>query len=259
MSSLLPRLLDRLHYELSWSVRSWFQDNNAPAFQAHYQRACADVLAACAAADLTVFAIEGTLIGLLRYGRNGLPGVQPWVDDDVDLMSVTATPDEWITKSAAVRTTLLARGWTDSMRRTSWMSTADQPGTRTDKLKLRLFSGHPRIWTHLDLHNCVSPPDGTHLISHDLPDAYPFQTWQGRLPRDLVFPLRQARCYAQTAPVPQQPLTILRGWNGGEYAQGNLLYPRQPLDPAQRQAVIDSVRALDAAGHASFAELLPDA
>lgn len=257
MPSRSKQLMASIRDWFEWGIQTWLRDRRSPDFIQHHHAAMSDVLGACSALKLKYWAIEGTLISLLRYGNLGHPGENPSIDDDIDLMVAHSCHEEWIESALALRKALQHQGWEDAFHTGPLLSTSTRPGARTDKLKLRKFSPHSRrVWTHLDLHSGIIDGDQSHLMSHPAPDEYPFQKWQGRLPREWIFPLRTARCDEITCPVPQRSIELLACWHNGEYEASSLLYPLHPISDAERQKINQTVTALDQAGYASFAPLL---
>lgn len=258
MRSRFHRYLAPFHDSFIWTAQSWLRDKKSATFIHHHNAAMKEVLNACAELKLNFWAIEGTLIALLRYGHLGKSGENPSIDDDIDLMVAHESHEAWTTAALGLRETLLRQGWEDAFRAGPLLSTSDTPGARRDKLKLRKFSAKSRrIWTHLDLHSGIISNCRNYLISHDTTHDYPFQQWNGRLPWDWISPLRTARFNDQTCPVPQRSIEILAGWNNGEYDEKTLLYPLRPLGVEERRHIDRSVTELDQAGYASFASLLP--
>ena len=78
-------------------------------FRDLYERAINDVLDALDVVGVTDWLTEGTLIGLLRYGRNDNPATRRSVDHDVDVMVEVVSPVE--RDRLAVELSGHRRGW----------------------------------------------------------------------------------------------------------------------------------------------------
>jgi hypothetical protein len=244
-------------HDFLWGIRGSVRDRRSGTFRRHYERGILDVLAACERSGAPFWFTEGTLIGLLRHGRNDVPELANPTDDDVDVMVETGAHEAWLEVSEGVRRDLLSRGWSDSAPWGSRLSTSRSPGARQDKLKLRLLDpGNPRVWTHVDFHSYLLRPGASFAESHGTPDEYPFEHWAGRMPVTLIHPMRQCACHGRTAPCVRDPIAVLRGWHGAEYARSDLAFPPGKLTPGQRASIEASIRELDARDMASFAPLL---
>merc|ERR1712079_226783 len=48
---------------------------------------------------------------------------------------------------------------------------------------------------------------------------FPLQNWNGKVPWNVIYPLRQCRVgdSAWRVPCPNKPVELIRGWNNGEY------------------------------------------
>merc|ERR1711990_134348 len=53
----------------------------------------------------------------------------------------------------------------------------------------------------------------------DYSSVFPLQNWRGRMPIEIIFPLKVCRIgsWEWRAPCPNLPLQFLNGWNEGEY------------------------------------------
>jgi hypothetical protein len=223
----------------------------SPAFRALYARAMRDVVESCEAAGATFWFTEGTLIWMLRYGRNDPSGIRDVVDDDVDLMIETATHEEWLARSEELWARLRERGWRHRTR----SSTSRARGARPDKMQVWLRG--PRLHRlNADVHSYLRDEAAGVAISHGDAHSYPFQRWGGRLPLGLVHPLAAALCYGRPVPCPNRPLELLEGWNGGEYAGHCVAVPLFPLTRAAARELRDSAAALAGRGFRSMREHL---
>ena len=159
-----------------------------------------EVLDALEALGSTFWLTEGTLIGLLRHGRNDSAATGRVVDHDVDVMIEMDGQEDWESIARTVRRFLEERGWS----RATLGSTSRATGARADRLRIwRRGRGFAR--TKCDIHSYVADRGREIALSHGDADSYPFQRWGGFLPLALVELLRRCRCYERTAPVSKRP------------------------------------------------------
>lgn len=209
-----------------------------------FRIAILDVCDVMEAVGATYWFTEGTLIALLRYGKN-----EPEVDDDIDIMVEARDHEHWLQIAEAVRRGLAARGWT-------WgkiYPTYHKPGARADKMQCHFTKYGCR--THLDLHSYFLDKEKKAVFSHGTGDSYPFQFWGGYCPETLIYPLAKCLCYGRSVPCPNRPLDILRGWHGGEYKDSNLAYPPGKVSDEMRELIEARAKELDAQG---FHSMLPE-
>lgn len=212
-----------------------------------YEQAIKTVLAALERHQATYWVTEGTLIGLLRYGRNDHIATGRTVDHDVDIMVEVSSLAEWENLSFTLSRDLASAGW----RNFRLMTTAPEIPGRRDKLQGWL-RGARYSRTRCDIHSYIVDVARTVGISHDVPWCYPFQRWNGRLPLELVHPLGTVRCYDRAAPAPRRALEVLRDWNDGEYDHDCLALPRRHLRRGEVSAIVAIANQLDANGFLSM-------
>merc|ERR1719265_2406104 len=96
------------------------------------------------------------------------------------------------------------------------------------KLEIYAFTKDPRENVIFTTRSCS--PDG----SCEYNPTFPFQYWQGRLPVDLIYPMKKCRVasLSDQTPCPNKPLQFLRGWNRGEYQRQSFVAP-SPTELAQ--------------------------
>src|SRR5262249_20962311 len=223
------------------------------AFKTVYEAAIHEVLDVLDSIGRPYWMCEGTLIALLRYGRNDPSPRSPSVDHDVDAMVEVDSRDDWRRIAAEIGGRLEGRGWYG----TTVSSTSERPGARLDKIRCWRRGKH---WarTRCDIHSYFVDSTRAVVTSHDDPQSYPFQRWNGAMPLDLVYPLRVAQCYSSVAPAPNRALEILRDWNDGEYGARCLAVPRRRLRRSELDDIVRHARRLDAAGFASMRGDLED-
>jgi hypothetical protein len=246
-ATTFPNVVDRWYGRLPPVGRGL----RSVAFRDLYERAINDVLRALDIVEVTYWVTEGTLIGLLRYGRNDHPATRRSVDHDVDVMVEVASPAEWERVAVELSHHLGAAGWSDFQMMTTSLDAAG----RRDKLRGWL-RGTRFSRTRCDIHSYVVDEERFVAISHDRGVCYPFQRWSGRLPLSLVHPLGRVRCYQRAAPAPRRPFEILRGWNDGEYDHECLALPRRRLGLEEISTIIAITHELDADGFLSMKDEL---
>jgi hypothetical protein len=212
-----------------------------------YERAIHDVLEILDVLALTYWVTEGTLIELLRFGRNHPPESGRYVDHDVDAMIELDRLDDWLPVAAQIATMLSRRGWIPE----PLLSTASNSGARRDWLRCWLRG---RRWTvtRCDLHSYVADRASGIAWVHEDGVGYPFQRWGGAVPLDLIHPMGRCLCYERTAPAPCRPVDLLRDWNDGEYERPCLALPRRRATARETALIVDYSRRLDALGVQSF-------
>jgi hypothetical protein len=216
-----------------------------------YERAIKTVLDALDRREATYWVTEGTLIGLLRYGRNDHLATGRTVDHDVDIMVELSSLAEWDDLSDTLSHDLAEAGWRDFRM----MTTAPHIPGRRDKLQGWL-RGARCARTRCDIHSYVVDEGRTVGISHDSGRCYPFQRWDGRLPLHLVHPLGTVRCYDRAAPAPRRPFEILRDWNDREYDHNCLALPRRRIHSGEVSTIVAIANELDASGFLSMKDEL---
>lgn len=246
MPSALSRPILAVNALAAWIRRV---RTRSPAFRELYARAVRDVVEACEQAGATFWFTEGTLIWMLRYGRNETQALRDVVDDDVDLMIETASHAEWIARSEELWSRLRERGW----RRRTRSSTSKARGARPDKMQVWL-RGRRLHRLNADIHSYLRDLSAGVAVSHGDAHSYPFQHWGGRLPLELIHPLATALCYGRPVPCPNRPLELLEGWNGGEYAGHCVAVPLFPLTLAEARELRTSALELARHGHRSMLE-----
>jgi hypothetical protein len=126
-ATTFPNVVDRWYGRLPPVGRGL----RSVAFRDLYERAINDVLRALDIVEVTYWVTEGTLIGLLRYGRNDHPATRRSVDHDVDVMVEVASPAEWERVAVELSHHLGAAGWSDFQMMTTSLDAAG----RRDKLR----------------------------------------------------------------------------------------------------------------------------
>jgi hypothetical protein len=221
------------------------------AFRRLYEAAIHDVLEVLESVGAPYWVTEGTLIELLRYGRNHPPETGRAVDHDVDAMVEVRAPEAWPPLATAIGSELAVRGWIVE----PLGSTSSQAGARRDRLRA-WRRGDRWTCTRCDLHGYVAEPSRGIAWSHAEAVSYPFQHWGGFVPLEMIHPLGMCRCYERTASVPHRPVELLQGWNDQEYARPCIALPRRRAGPRERALVVDYAERLDAMGFQSFRDEL---
>jgi hypothetical protein len=215
------------------------------AFKRLYEEAILEALGVLDGASRIYWVAEGTLIALLRFGRNGHPRRGRVVDEDIDVMIEVSGQDEWVDVAAGLRDRLRTVGWYGA----EMLSTAPEIGGRLDLLRC-WRRGHGAL-TRLDVHSYWVDVAAATATVHGAPSAFPFQTWGGAMPIGLIHPLRSVRCYTRAAPCPNRPTEVLRGWNDGEYGV-TVAVPARGASPVEVRRLCDYARMLEADGYCSM-------
>lgn len=213
-------------------------------FKKLYEASIKDVIEVCKEVGVTYWFTEGTLIGLLRYGSNTHESRERSIDDDIDLMIEATDQEDWIKTKKRLIVGLEARGWGGLYERT----TSSSKSGRIDKMQLWRYAFDSK--THVDFHSYFVTED--YAFSHEEPNSYPFQYWDGKLPISMLYPMKKCLCYGQEVPCPNDPINLLKGWNGGEYEDSNIAFPLGKVTEEARTAIIEMAEALDQKGYASM-------
>jgi hypothetical protein len=215
------------------------------AFKTLYQASIMDVVDVCEEVGSPYWFTEGTLIGLLRYGANCHESREQSVDDDIDVMVEVQDQEAWIKTKKLLIAGLEKRGWGGFYERT----TSSAKKGRIDKMQMWKRAGR-NIVTHVDFHSYFANKKFAH--SHAEPNSYPFQHWGDKLPISMLYPIKKCLCYGREVPCPNDAISILKGWNGGEYEDSNLAFPLEKVTEQERQAIIQKAKELDKKGYASM-------
>lgn len=170
--------------------------------------------------------IQGTLISLIRYG--GFPagrlseGKEDVVDNDAEVMILLNSEQDFESAGARLSLALEARGW--------------PPCTNPHPRKFVCLSMRHAIPCKLEIYAFTKDKEEGIIFAErwcsapgqcEYNPTFPFQHWRGRMPFDIIFPLR--RCRVGSLPVripcPNRPLHLLRGWNKGEYQRQSYVAP----------------------------------
>lgn len=196
-----------------------------------YRRSAKQVFVLLSDMELEWWPIEGTLIGILRYGSNfgHLPSIgHIATDDDIDIMVRVRSDHHW----ERVREELVRRlvGSGDY----TWYKFhhAGNPRGVRDKLSCYTcyFLGSYNI--HVDIHRYIVDEEGNYAFTNTQTSelTYPFQMWGNRMPyrgviTDADGSFRVARFDDMIVPCPYRAEDVLRSWNCNEYGTGQLRYP----------------------------------
>ena len=219
-------------------------------FPVLYERAFLEVAETLEELGLPWWLTEGSLIWALRYGRNHPTEIFDEVDDDIDVMVEIGAVAHWDAYRRALTDALSERGWDNLHRAQTWRA----PGARFDKLVARRRDGDVSV--QVDVHSYYPIPGG--YTVHESSRAYPFQSWGGVVPHDLIKPLGTVAAYGMTVPSPAQPVSLLEGWHRGEYAGGEIALPDRAIGADERVVLKAYACRLSHAGHASFAQFWRD-
>lgn len=226
------------------SNHRWHHRIKSPFLKELYPLAIAEVVEACEKVGVTYWFTEGTLIGLLRYGAVSHPSREDAVDDDIDIMIEVENHEEWLVVKNKLKSELEYFGWGKLYERT----TSSSKKGRVDKMQLWKSTNKTNI--HVDLHSYFV--NETHAFSHEEPNSYPFQYWDGKLPISMLYPMKKCLCYEQVVPCPNNPISILKGWNAGEYIDSNLAFPIGKISEEERLIILECSEKLSAKGYASM-------
>lgn len=196
--------------------------------------------------------IQGTLISLLRYGtfpagRLG-SGKRDVVDNDAEVMVILPEGRPLIDALRTISLGLEARGWPPCFyphpRKGVCFSLRHAVPCKLELYFVSLDNEADAIFAE---RTCAEDGDCEyHLV-------FPFQSWGGRMPLDVVYPRSRCRTGADTrrqARCPHRPLELLRGWNQGEYQQQSKVSLRN-LKEVQEEAPCPA-GGLDAHGRCWF-------
>lgn len=162
--------------------------------------------------------IQGTLISLLRYGSFPAgrlsEGKQDVVDNDAEVMIFLTNEWEFSAVGARLSLALEARGW--------------PPCTNPHARKLVCLSMRHAIPCKLEIYAATKDFEQKVIYMSRQCSApgqcqynptFPLQHWRGQMPLDIMYPLKQCRVGSLPVrtPCPNSPLSLLRGWNKGEY------------------------------------------
>lgn len=178
---------------------------------------------------------EGTLIGILRWGKNfgKLDDGVIASDTDIDVMVRVKDQDQW----ESIKTELVTR----FSNKTLWRGCKNYKinGINAKFTCYTHYSFGWKCWKNTDVHTDIH----CYMVDEELNKAYldkkclngeckkiyPFQNWGGTAPyRGLIVnnqgKLAKARFMNMDVPCPFYYIEILKNWNGNEYGNGNDLY-----------------------------------
>lgn len=162
--------------------------------------------------------IQGTLISLLRYGTFPAgrlsEGKQDVVDNDAEVMILLN--NEWDFDPVTTRLSLAleAKGWPPCTNpHPRKFVCISMRHAIPCKLEIYAFTKDTKEGIIFTERSCSAPGECQYN------PTFPFQHWQGRMPLELVYPMKKCRVGSLLShtPCPNLPLQFLRGWNKGEY------------------------------------------
>jgi len=175
---------------------------------------------------------EGTLIGILRYGKNfeNLPDFGPiGTDTDIDIFVRADTDDEWLNICTKVVEALQNVCFTHSS--TSGTNVLNKCCIETDKfLILDHYPYFEKL--HIDMHRYIVNEENNtaSCTTHYTENSYPFQKWGGAVPyRGMIVSndgyLVNGRFEDIIVPCAYDSIGLLSQWNRAEYEPSTLRLP----------------------------------
>ena len=157
---------------------------------------------------------KGTLIALLRYGRiigDLGDGIEDQVDYDLDWMVEGDSEEKWFLLVMLLTDRLIGSGWLGCYFRAHQMGVGEIWGILP--LGYTVLTCVPDESSGIEVDVQFLMRDGSELRSL----RNELKAWDGRLPVDLVHPLRQCSAYSITVTCPAKFEELLAHWVGGEY------------------------------------------
>jgi hypothetical protein len=162
------------------------------------------------------FPIEGTLIGLLRYGQHfGKIGTRyNLVDGDIDVFMRADSISDYKTKKNRISQFLV--------NEKRWIRCIEHHGICGKCFYKNKFET-PLIWPiYVDFMGYIVEGD---VVTSTGPDGYPFEVWDAKLPKEIIFPYKKCKFYDVELKCPNNFIDFIAGYSNRCYTHGSIAYP----------------------------------